>query len=265
MIKRECLYEISDLKLAGKLEQMNDSQLEHYWRALNAFTEGFPEQEGELKRALAAKDYHTYSRCLSTIRDMLEDIHAVNIAADCQKHLNGITVLENIRHEKLVAFADYFLAIVSVLSIDIQMAEYKTQQDGADETAAGKAAAPADTQKTKKIILAVDDQPTYLTTIKSYLKDTEHKLVCTTSGADALKFLQNNRPDLFILDILMPEMDGIELAKKIRGLGQEAPIIFLTGSSTKESVVKALQAGGSDFIIKPATREQVMERVAKFI
>jgi len=116
-----------------------------------------------------------------------------------------------------------------------------------------------------KCILAVDDREFILRNLKLILQDTDYKLTATTSGKTALEFLRKNHPDLFILDIEMSEMSGYELAAKIREIGQKAPIIFLTGSSTKESVEKALKAGASDFITKPISKAQILERIAKFI
>ncbi|MDR0516439.1 MAG: response regulator [Fibromonadaceae bacterium] len=117
----------------------------------------------------------------------------------------------------------------------------------------------------EKNILAVDDAELILHVLRTFLKDTEYKLTCTTSSKIALNFLQKSKPDLFILDIDMPEMNGYELAMKIRDCGQQAPIIFLTGNTSQESVEKALMVGASDFIAKPISKTRLLERIAKFI
>ncbi|MDR2572619.1 MAG: response regulator [Oscillospiraceae bacterium] len=117
----------------------------------------------------------------------------------------------------------------------------------------------------KKNILAVDDASFFLTSIKSMLRDSNYNITCINSGNAALNYLKKNQPDLFILDIEMPEMDGYELAKKIREAGQKAPIIFLTGYTSKDSVVKAIKADASDFITKPINQEQLLERIEKYI
>ncbi len=117
----------------------------------------------------------------------------------------------------------------------------------------------------ERSILAVDDTEFFLRTLKSILQGTHYKLTCTTSGSKALKFLQKTHPNLFILDIDMPDMNGYELAQKIRASGQTAPIIFLTGNPTRESVEKALRLGATDFIAKPICRAQVLARITKFI
>jgi PleD family two-component response regulator len=170
---------------------------------------------------------------------------------------------------------NYSLANIAVLSIDIQMAHYKIQQkaqaapadESASQPAATVVAAPptAPKQDGIKTILAVDDQTFYHSALRAYLKGTEYQLTCSHSGADALNILKDNRPSLFILDIMMPEMDGYELAQKIREAGHDAPIIFLTGTASSDAVINAIKAGGSDFIVKPASKEQVLARVTKFI
>ena len=120
-------------------------------------------------------------------------------------------------------------------------------------------------QQPAKSILAIDDTKFFLTTLRMILQDTPHKLTCTTSAATALNFLQKNKPDLFILDIEMPEMNGYALAQKIRAMGQEAPIIFLTGNTTQEAVEKAFMIGVADFIAKPVCKAKLLERIARFL
>jgi CheY-like chemotaxis protein len=97
------------------------------------------------------------------------------------------------------------------------------------------------------------------------LKDTGYKVTCVNSGNAALNYMAQIRVDLFILDIDMPVMDGIELAQKIRASGHSAPIIFLTGNAVKKFLVKAIQAGGNDFVAKPINKNQLLERIGKYI
>ena len=219
MFKNKRLLAISELKLAGKIEQMSEEQLSEYVLALESFVENFPEDEKRLKIALETKDYGSVAKHLAAIENMLAKIHADDMASECQKQ---ILQLKNAKHEKFEAFAVYFLKSVSMLSIDIQMVGYKNRE---------KMPIPDDARMTEgKNILAVDDTEFFLRTLKTLLQYTPYKLTCTTSGSTALKFLQKNHPNLFILDIDMPDMDGYELAQKIRQCGQTAPIIFLTVS-----------------------------------
>jgi CheY-like chemotaxis protein len=128
-----------------------------------------------------------------------------------------------------------------------------------------KAVAAPVSNNGQKLILAVDDTAFILQTLKLHLQDTSYKLACVSSGADALKFIEKKEPDLYILDVEMPEMDGYELALEIKEKQKKAPIIFLTGNSDRESVAKALAVGAADFVIKPINKEQIISRIAKFI
>jgi CheY-like chemotaxis protein len=101
-------------------------------------------------------------------------------------------------------------------------------------------------KRDKKTVLAVDDAAFFLNILKKYVSGTGHKLICVNSGDAALKYLVAHDPDLFILDIEMPEMNGYELAQKIRNEGKKAPIIFLTGNAKREDVVKARNCWGTN-------------------
>jgi len=202
------------------------------------------------------KDFFSFSGCLSDIRDMLILIRADELAEECLKLING---LSTIKYEKVEARMTFLLSVLTMLSIDIQMAVYKDEEDGEPLLCDA-----ADLQEGwKKRILAVDDNAFFLDTLKHALQETDYKLTCVNSGITALRFLQNNSPDLFILDIDMPEMNGYELAQKIRAYGKKAPIIFLTGNATQEYVIKAINAGAADFIVKPITQKHVIERIDK--
>lgn len=117
-----------------------------------------------------------------------------------------------------------------------------------------------------KKILAVDDKPEIVSFVSSALIG-HYKVVGVTGGLAALNALELHHPDLFILDIDMPKMDGYELAKKIRSNKnyENAPIIFLTGTSSKERITKAIEAGGNDFIVKPVSQATLLTKVGKYL
>jgi CheY-like chemotaxis protein len=261
MICKERLAAISELGPAG-IQQMDESALRTYAKSLNSFIEALPDLEERIKTALGAKDTAALSKCLSDVRDLVADIHAGGMVEECTKQIKDI---KTAKHEKLEAFMAYFLTSLSMLSIDIQMAELKEQKDDTTAPSAEEPAAKAGEAKDKKTILAVDDTPFFLATLKKIVQDTEHKLVCVTSGSDALKFLAKHHPNLLLLDIEMPEIDGYELAAKIRKSGEKAPIVFLTGNAKKENVVKAVEAGAADFIVKPVNKEGVLAKIERYL
>ena len=257
MVNKEQLLKISNLNLSGKIDQMDEGQLTEFAETLNMFIGGFPVQEEKLKAELSAKDYDNCRQTLVDICETLKKIHAEFLAEDCMRHADS---LKDSEHEKNVAYITNFLAAVSALSIDVQMAMYK-----AEHTEASAEENQEEPQGGTHSVLAVDDVVFFLSTLKSFLKDTSCKLTCVTSGDAAMRFLREHTPDLFLLDIDMPEMDGYELARRIRASGQKAPIMFLTGNAAKSYVIKAIEVGAADFIIKPINKEQLLEKIGKFI
>jgi CheY-like chemotaxis protein len=258
MINRERLLAISELSLAG-IQKMDESKFEVYVRSLNTFIEGLPAQEEKMKDAFEAKDYLSLAKAFADVRDLLETIHAGYMADECTKQIKE---LKNVKHEKLEVFMTYFLTNLSMLSIDIQVAVLKEGEASPSKKKPGDNKGGSAEQKS---ILAVDDTAFFLTVLKTTLQDTEYKLTCVRSGEDALKFLEKRSTDLLLLDIEMPEMNGYELAAKLRESGQKAPIIFLTGNAKKENVTKALAAGAADFIVKPINKEIFLAKISRYM
>lgn len=112
-------------------------------------------------------------------------------------------------------------------------------------------------------LLIVDDDKINLSAAKSALSG-DYKITAVTSGAQALKFLQNNTCDLILLDINMPEMDGFEVMDKIREDTKLAaiPIIFLTADSDPSIESRCLKAGAMDFITKPFVQNVMLSRIS---
>ncbi|MDO5062411.1 MAG: response regulator [Peptostreptococcaceae bacterium] len=118
--------------------------------------------------------------------------------------------------------------------------------------------------KNKLRILVVDDDPILLEQAESVLSPT-YDVSLAISGEQALEYLEDgNRPDLILLDILMPKMDGYETLKKIQKIKNCAsiPIIFLTGILSAESEVKCLQSGALDYITKPFSSQVLLVRIS---
>ncbi|MCR5404238.1 MAG: diguanylate cyclase [Butyrivibrio sp.] len=119
-------------------------------------------------------------------------------------------------------------------------------------------------------IVVVDDDAIELKNAKIQLSGDDLRVSLLHSGKDLLKFMENNAPDLILLDILMPEMDGFETFHLLRKLEaernrSETPVIFLSGNEDSEVEKKSLQDGASDFVRKPIDREILLSRVNKTI
>ena len=114
----------------------------------------------------------------------------------------------------------------------------------------------------KKSILAVDDIPLNLDLLTDIL-DPFYNISATTGGKDALEILEDTTPDLILLDIMMPEMDGYEVCSiiKERKEWEHIPIIFLTAKNETEDIVRAYDIGAADYLSKPFNPPELLARV----
>ncbi len=115
-----------------------------------------------------------------------------------------------------------------------------------------------------KKILIVDDLPSNLTILGNVLNAAGYKVLPVSSGMQALKLLEHHQPDVMLLDIRMPVMDGFELCKRIKTMPQhqETPILFISANDDIGSKVKAFSVGAVDYISKPFEEAEVLARVS---
>jgi two-component system alkaline phosphatase synthesis response regulator PhoP len=106
-------------------------------------------------------------------------------------------------------------------------------------------------QQTK--ILVVDDEPDIVEILSYNLQKSNYQVLKATNGLECLEVAQQTHPDLIILDIRMPGMNGIETCRKLRQIDgfQNTPVLFLTADSDEYTTMSAFDAGGSHFITKP--------------
>lgn len=112
-------------------------------------------------------------------------------------------------------------------------------------------------------VLIVDDDATARETLVAMLEGENYELHLAKDGTQALRMLEQLRPDLILLDIMMPGMDGFEVCRRIRATPAlaEVPIIVLTALDDRDSLLKVIEAGADDFLSKPADRREIVVRV----
>lgn len=112
-------------------------------------------------------------------------------------------------------------------------------------------------------ILVVDDQPANIQIVGAVLGKLGHEIIPAADGATARKRLALRKPDLILLDVLMPDMDGFAVCRelKLHPDWRDIPIIFLSAADDKELIVRALEAGGVDYITKPFNHAELISRV----
>lgn len=115
------------------------------------------------------------------------------------------------------------------------------------------------------IILIVDDNPTNIKVIADFLKESGFKVIIATSGESCLQKLEKIIPDMILLDVVMPGMDGFETCERLKASSgtKDIPVIFMTAVSDSEPMhkVRGLTIGAVDYISKPIIREEVLARV----
>ncbi|OQY56685.1 MAG: hypothetical protein B6245_18055 [Desulfobacteraceae bacterium 4572_88] len=117
--------------------------------------------------------------------------------------------------------------------------------------------------KTLASILIVDDYSKNLQILADILKSRNYKIAMAKDGFKALKFVNRKKPDLILLDIMMPEMDGFEFCHHLKKNNEtkEIPIIFISALCEPDDKIRGFQAGGVDYITKPFHKEEVLARV----
>jgi two-component system nitrogen regulation response regulator NtrX len=110
-------------------------------------------------------------------------------------------------------------------------------------------------------ILIVDDEESILTSLSDILRDEGYNVAVAKNGVDALRAYTMDPPDLMLLDIWMPEMDGMETLRRVRELAPTAQVMMMSGHGSIETAVKAIKLGAYDYIEKPLSLENVTLRV----
>ncbi|WP_201026172.1 hybrid sensor histidine kinase/response regulator [Mastigocoleus testarum] len=114
-----------------------------------------------------------------------------------------------------------------------------------------------------EVILLVDDTPNNLQVLFSYLEEQGFKVLLAEDGESALQIAQSQAPDLILLDVLMPEIDGFETCRQLKAQSstKDIPVIFLTALSETVNKVQGFKLGGVDYITKPIEQEEVLARI----
>lgn len=122
-------------------------------------------------------------------------------------------------------------------------------------------------QQQQPTVLIVDDNPTNIKVVGLVLRPLRYKIVIATNGDQAIDMVERIRPDLVLLDVMMPKLDGFEACRIIKSKEENdnIAVIFMTALSDVEDVVKGFEAGGVDYITKPFNKEELISRVKTHI
>ena len=118
----------------------------------------------------------------------------------------------------------------------------------------------------KKRILIVDDEPDYVEMIKMRLEASDYEVITANDGRSGLDAATAERPNLILLDVMMPGMDGFEVLKELRSTPgtKTVPVIMLTARGETKSIFKAQNMGITDYLTKPCDSKELLALLARF-
>ena len=261
MISKEQLQRISDLNLSGRLNKMSENQFFDYVQTLNAFIDRFPASADNLRRSLDAGSYHALLDTLSGVYDSLTNIYADGLARECRRQIDSMnrSGVSGIDYDDVQSFIENFIQSVSAMSIEIQMASHRSEKNTSFQKSS------TGFSGREPVLMAVDNAVMFLNTLQKLLRDAPYELHCFSTCSDALDFLKTNKPDAILLDIEMPDMDGYELARRIKQSGQRAPIIFITANSSRQFIDKAVEVGAAGLLMKPIRVAQLLAKLKEVV
>jgi two-component system, OmpR family, response regulator len=125
-------------------------------------------------------------------------------------------------------------------------------------SAASKPTAPPDDAVR---VLVVDDEPYITDLVATALRYEGFDPAVAGNGRDALSMVESFRPELIVLDVMLPDLDGFEVQRKLTDRGQRIPVLFLTARDATEDKVRGLTVGGDDYVTKPFSLEELIARI----
>ena len=110
-------------------------------------------------------------------------------------------------------------------------------------------------------ILLIEDEPDVVNFVRKGLGEESFEVSVALNGVDGLEMALNNQYDIVLLDIMIPEKNGIEVCKEIRGQGIQTPILFLTALNTPDNIALGLNSGADDYLVKPFKFNELIARI----
>jgi len=110
-------------------------------------------------------------------------------------------------------------------------------------------------------LLIVDDEPNIVELLSVSLRYAGFEIMAARSGPEAVRIARTYQPDLLVLDVMMPGMDGFDVVRRLRSDGQRVPVLFLTARDSTEDKISGLTLGGDDYVTKPFSLEEVIARI----
>jgi DNA-binding response OmpR family regulator len=118
------------------------------------------------------------------------------------------------------------------------------------------------TEVARRTVLVVDDEPTITEVVSRYLERAGYAATTAADGLEAIRLAGESRPDLVVLDLMLPELDGLQVLRHLRdGEGDRTPVIVLTAKGEQDDKLAGLRSGADDYVVKPFSPSELVARV----
>ena len=257
ILTHETIQAITDTPIMDRIDFLNtelglsfyDGDVDFYLEIVEAVLEA--DSSVKIQTFYEEEDWHNYQILVHSLKSSSKSIGA--------EELSRIAL--NVESAAKVKDIDYIHTHHAEL-----METYQTLLSNIRKLFLSKDAASSQVENNTFDILVVDDDKINLKTAKKILDEFFH-VTCLESGKSALSYLATNHPDLILLDIHMPEMDGFEVLERMKKnlKTKDIPVIFLTADSDTDTELNSFKAGVMDFIRKPFVSDIMLERVHRII
>jgi two-component system nitrogen regulation response regulator GlnG len=112
-------------------------------------------------------------------------------------------------------------------------------------------------------VLAVDDDRTVLHLVQRWFEEAGIEVITAATAAEGLQRVRDDRPDVLLLDIMLPQLSGLEACKAVRDIDSKLPVIFITGHGSSEMAIESMKLGAYDYLLKPLEKQQVLDQVTR--
>lgn len=166
-----------------------------------------------------------------------------------------------------VGLSDFSLAGVPEAELEIEEEEKETEvfdEEKLEEKVAPEASEAEELPGRKKTILVVDDSVVIRKMVEIALENEQFDIKSVANGKDALKYLDDNNPDIIILDIMLPDVNGLDVLKAVKA-SKQIPVVMLSAKDTPRETSRAKELGADDFIPKPFKDEELVSKIKELV
>jgi CheY-like chemotaxis protein len=173
--------------------------------------------------------------------------------------------VEEDKGESDLDFGDFLSEEMPESGVEVEEEKQELVEEEKIEEKIPEAPAVQETPGKGKTILVVDDSVVIRKMVEIALENEQFNIMSVATGKDALKYLDENDPDLIILDIMLPDVNGLDVLKAVKASKQQIPVVMLSAKDTPRETSKAKELGANDFIPKPFKDEELVSKINELV